>query len=98
MSRHAAHGGRLCPIGALQEPVPFIKAEPLPSNILEWHYVLQGPPGSEFEGGVYHGKVIFPPTYPFKPPSITMITPNGRFATNTRLCLSMTDYHPETWK
>jgi len=78
--------------------VPFISAEPLPSNILEWHYVLHGSPGTEFEGGVYHGKVMFPPTYPFKPPGITMITPNGRFATNTKLCLSMTDYHPETWK
>lgn len=80
-----------------QDPVPYVQAHPLPSNLLEWHYVLQGTPGTDFEGGVYHGKVLFPPTYPFKPPSITMTTPNGRFATNTKLCLSMTDYHPETW-
>lgn len=33
------------------------------------------------------GKVTFPPQYPFKPPSIVMLTPNGRFATNTKLCL-----------
>ena len=26
-----------------------------------------------------------------------MITPNGRFATSTRLCLSMSDFHPGTW-
>eukprot|EP01121_Diplochlamys_sp_Union-15-3_P007117 TRINITY_DN1784_c0_g1_i1.p1 TRINITY_DN1784_c0_g1~~TRINITY_DN1784_c0_g1_i1.p1 ORF type:complete len:177 (+),score=20.47 TRINITY_DN1784_c0_g1_i1:313-843(+) len=26
-----------------------------------------------------------------------MITPNGRFQQNTRLCLSMSDFHPETW-
>lgn len=26
-----------------------------------------------------------------------MLTPNGRFNTNTRLCLSMSDFHPETW-
>ena len=26
-----------------------------------------------------------------------MITPSGRFTPNTRLCLSMSDYHPETW-
>lgn len=26
-----------------------------------------------------------------------MITPNGRFSCNTRLCLSMSDYHPDTW-
>merc|ERR1712159_469708 len=32
-----------------------------------------------------------------KPPAIFMITPNGRFQVNTRICLSMSDYHPETW-
>ena len=26
-----------------------------------------------------------------------MLTPSGRFAVNTRLCLSMSDYHPESW-
>ena len=24
-------------------------------------------------------------------------TPNGRFKTDFRLCLSMSDYHPDTW-
>merc|ERR1719253_2438269 len=27
-----------------------------------------------------------------------MTTPNGRFELQTRLCLSMSDYHPETWQ
>ena len=35
--------------------------------------------------------------YPFKPPSLLMVTPNGRFETGQRLCLSMSDFHPETW-
>ena len=39
----------------------------------------------------------FPPQYPFKPPSISLFTPNGRFQTNAKLCLSMTDFHPESW-
>jgi ubiquitin-conjugating enzyme E2 J2 len=26
-----------------------------------------------------------------------MITPNGRFKTNKRLCLSISDFHPDTW-
>ena len=26
-----------------------------------------------------------------------MYTPSGRFQPNTRLCLSISDYHPETW-
>lgn len=40
---------------------------------------------------------MFPKEYPFKPPRIIMITPNGRFQTNTRLCLSISDFHPDTW-
>ena len=48
-------------------------------------------------GGYYHGKLVFPKEYPFKPPRIMMITPNGRFQTNTRLCLSISDFHPDTW-
>jgi ubiquitin-conjugating enzyme E2 J2 len=48
-------------------------------------------------GGTYHGKLVFPSEYPYKPPSIMMLTPNGRFALNQRLCLSMSDFHPETW-
>jgi len=80
-----------------KDPVPYVVAEPLPSNILEWHYVVQGPEKSPYEGGYYHGKLIFPSEFPFKPPSIYMITPNGRFKTNTRLCLSISDYHPDTW-
>lgn len=80
-----------------RDPVPYIVAEPLGSNILEWHYVVRGPENSLYEGGYYHGKLVFPADFPFKPPSIYMLTPNGRFAINRRLCLSMSDFHPDTW-
>ena len=42
-------------------------------------------------------QLIFPAEFPFKPPSIYMTTPSGRFKPNTRLCLSISDYHPDTW-
>ncbi|KAJ3021005.1 UNVERIFIED_CONTAM: Ubiquitin-conjugating enzyme E2 6 [Siphonaria sp. JEL0065] len=80
-----------------KEPVPFIVAKPLESNILEWHYLIQGPEDSPYAGGSYWGKLVFPTDYPFAPPSIQMITPSGRFTPSTRLCLSMSDYHPESW-
>ena len=80
-----------------RDPVPYIVAEPLPSNILEWRYVVRGPDHSLYKGGLYHGKLVFPSEFPFKPPSIFMTTPNGRFKTDTRLCLSISDYHPDTW-
>ncbi|KAF4531119.1 hypothetical protein B566_EDAN011144 [Ephemera danica] len=61
------------------------------------HYVVTGPENTPYEGGMYHGKLVFSPEFPYKPPSIYMITPNGRFKTNMRLCLSISDYHPDTW-
>lgn len=80
-----------------KDPVPYITAEPLPSNILEWHYVVSGPENTPYEGGYYHGKLVFPSEFPFKPPAIYMLTPNGRFKTNKKLCLSISDFHPDTW-
>ncbi|KAI8348914.1 ubiquitin-conjugating enzyme/RWD-like protein [Mortierella sp. GBAus27b] len=84
-------------INIQKSPPAYLFARPLESNILEWHYVLKGPPETPYHGGEYHGKLVFPSDYPFKPPSIRMITPNGRFQVDTRLCLSMSDFHPGTW-
>eukprot|EP00903_Cladosiphon_okamuranus_P010578 g10003.t1 len=78
-------------------PIDNIVATPMDTNILEWHYVITGTKGSPYEGGHYHGKLKFPPEYPMKPPSVMMMTPNGRFACSRRLCLSMSDFHPESW-
>ncbi|ESR40048.1 ubiquitin-conjugating enzyme E2 34 [Citrus sinensis] len=80
-----------------KEPVSHVVARPSPSDILEWHYVLEGSNGTPFAGGYYYGKIKFPPEYPYKPPGILMITPNGRFMTQKKLCLSMSDFHPESW-
>lgn len=82
----------------MKDPVPYLlKAAPLPSNILIWHYVVTGPENTPYEGGHYHGKLVFPREFPFKPPAIYMITPNGRFKVNQKLCLSISDFHPDTW-
>eukprot|EP00162_Nutomonas_longa_P022267 comp5344_c0_seq1/m.4535 comp5344_c0_seq1/g.4535 ORF comp5344_c0_seq1/g.4535 comp5344_c0_seq1/m.4535 type:complete len:156 (-) comp5344_c0_seq1:33-500(-) len=80
------------------EPVPYVVTRPDPTNILDWHYVLTGPAGSPYEGGEYHGIVRCPKEYPFKPPSILMYTPNGRFKINQRICMTMSDFHPESWQ
>lgn len=86
-----------------KDPVPYIEAEPVPSNILEWYfyrftsawhslrnltthfkllvrryYVVRGPENTPYEGGYYLGRLVFPKQFPFKPPSIYMLTPNGR--------------------
>lgn len=78
-------------------PPPYISAHPSESNILEWHYLLTGPPNTPYAGGQYWGTLNFPPDYPFKPPAIRMITPSGRFQPSTRLCLSISDFHPKSF-
>lgn len=81
----------------MRDPVPYVIAAPLANNILTWHYVVTGPVDTPYDGGYYHGKLVFPREFPFKPPAIYMITPNGRFKVNQKLCLSISDFHPDTW-
>ncbi|KAJ3511685.1 hypothetical protein NLJ89_g3961 [Agrocybe chaxingu] len=64
----------------------------------EWHCTLRGPAGTEFEGGLYHFRILLPAEYPFRPPAIMMLTPNGRFELNTKICISFTNYHEELWQ
>ncbi|KAI9933398.1 hypothetical protein AWENTII_002552 [Aspergillus wentii] len=80
-----------------KNPPPYIVAHPSESNILEWHYILTGPPGTPYENGQYWGTLVFPPEYPFAPPAIRMHTPSGRFQPSTRLCLSISDFHPKSF-
>lgn len=67
-------------------------------NLFVWHFTVRGPKGTDFAGGIYHGRISLPPEYPFKPPSIMLLTPNGRFETNKKICLSLTAHHPEHWQ
>ncbi|GAB4843019.1 Ubiquitin-conjugating enzyme E2 32 [Ancistrocladus abbreviatus] len=71
---------------------------PLEENIFEWQFAIRGPRDTEFEGGIYHGRIQLPAEYPFKPPSFMMLTPNGRFETQTKICLSISNHHPEHWQ
>ncbi|WFD33708.1 E2 ubiquitin-conjugating enzyme [Malassezia cuniculi] len=73
-------------------------AAPLEDNIFEWHFTLRGPADSDFEGGAYHGRIILPTEYPFRPPDIQFLTPNGRWATDTKICLSFTGFHEDDWQ
>merc|ERR1719362_1179067 len=74
----------------------FIQAHPSETNFLEWHFCLTGTQ-DPYLGGKYHGILEFPDDFPMKPPSIKMLTPSGRFEINKRICLSMSDFHKESW-
>ncbi|KAI3408678.1 hypothetical protein GPALN_007736 [Globodera pallida] len=72
-------------------------AKPMEDNLFEWHFSVRGPPDSAYASGVYHGRMVLPADYPMKPPNLILLTPNGRFETNKKICLSISGYHPETW-
>ena len=78
-------------------PPEYITAHPSEANILEWHYILTGPPGTPYHDGQYWGTLVFPSDYPFAPPAIRMHTPSGRFRCSERLCLSISDFHPKSF-
>ena len=65
--------------------------------MFEWYFIIHSLPDEPYKDGFYMGKLKFPNDYPWKPPSIQMITETGRFAVNKRICLSISDYHPESW-
>ncbi|KAG5931871.1 hypothetical protein E4U53_001564 [Claviceps sorghi] len=73
-------------------------AEPLETDLFEWHFTLRGPPNSVYSEGFYHGRIVLPPTYPLRPPSFRFTTPNGRFEANREICLSISGHHEETWQ
>jgi len=71
---------------------------PDPENAFVWYYIVYGLETKGYEGGYYMGKIICPPEYPAKAPKVILITENGRFHTwDEGICLSISDYHPESW-
>ncbi|KAH8696729.1 ubiquitin-conjugating enzyme/RWD-like protein [Talaromyces proteolyticus] len=81
-------------------PSPHFHAHPVSdSNLFDWHFTMTGPPApSPYAGGIYHGRIVLPPTYPLRPPSFRFLTPSGRFEVNREICLSISGHHEETWQ
>lgn len=81
-----------------RHPSSRYHAQPLEENMFEWHFTIRGPEDTPFAGGMYHGRILLPAEYPFKPPNIVFLTKNGRFEVGTKICLSISAYHEETWQ
>ncbi|PLB51179.1 UBC-like protein [Aspergillus steynii IBT 23096] len=80
-------------------PSPHFHAAPALDNLYDWHFTLAGPPSpSPYAGGIYHGRIVLPPTYPLRPPSFRFLTPTGRFEVNREICLSISGHHEESWQ
>lgn len=81
------------------KPNPCFHAHPVSDeDLFEWHFTLLGPPSpSPYAGGLYHGRISLPRTYPLKPPNFRFLTPSGRFEVNREICLSISGFHEESW-
>lgn len=68
---------------------------PSPERLDFWRVLIEGPPGSPFEGGVFVLNVVIPSDYPFKPPSITFETPVCHCNVNDsgKMCLDILRDH-----
>lgn len=80
-----------------KNPMDNIKIKPNTENIYVWYFLFDGPKDTPYENGLYAGKILFPKDYPSKAPDFVMLTPNGRFKVNEKICLSFSGYHQETW-
>jgi len=47
---------------------------PMPDDVFEWHFTLMGAPETDYEGGLYHGRIILPKNYPLSPPDLIFMT------------------------
>lgn len=81
-----------------KKPLEFAEAFPNEKNIKEWYFLIRGPSDSHYKGGRYLGKIIFPSEYPLKAPDYYMLTPNGRFETGGKICLTISSFHNESWQ
>ncbi len=62
-----------------KHPSSRYQAAPLENNMFEWHFTIRGSKGTDFEGGLYHGRILLPSEYPFKPPNIIFLNVSKKF-------------------
>lgn len=70
---------------------------PNPDNILEIFFLIKGSQDSSFKNGEYICKLVHNPQYPIKAPDYYVLTPNGRFQINKKICLTNSAYHQGDW-
>jgi ubiquitin-protein ligase len=81
-----------------EDPLNFSTSYPDENNIKIWYSIFIGLHDTVYSGGHYIFKILLPDNYPFSPPDIVFLTPNGRFEINKKICLTITGYHPDMWQ
>jgi len=74
-----------------------IRIFPNPDNILEIYFLIKGNIDSPYNNGEYLCKLVHHYQYPLKAPDYYVMTPNGRFEVNRKICLTNSAYHQNDW-
>lgn len=74
----------------------YVKFAVMEQNPYIWYIMIHGLE-DEFKGGEYLLKVEAGANFPHEPPQFTVLTPNGVFATEGKVCISNGEYHKENY-
>ena len=66
-----------------------IKLFPSCDDLFKWYFILYNLPN--YENGEYLGLIEIPHEYPFKQPTLRLLTPNGIFKIWEAICIHLTD-------
>ncbi|GMK59537.1 hypothetical protein CspeluHIS016_0801430 [Cutaneotrichosporon spelunceum] len=60
---------------------------------------IAAPLEAQYEGGLYHLRILLPASYPMSAPDIVLLTPNGRFELGKKICIDgLTSFHAGSWQ
>ena len=80
-----------------KDPHELIDILPDEKDIRTWYFLIRGPDDTDYKNGLYIGKLILSEGYPSTPVDFYMLTPNGRFEINKKICLTISSYHSDQW-
>jgi ubiquitin-conjugating enzyme E2 G1 len=74
-----------------KDPNYFYSVCPDENNFMKWNFTMIGPPESLYEYGMFSGFIVFPKTYPIKPPTVTFDKDiwHPNVYTNGKVCISI---------
>ena len=80
-----------------KEPETYYQIVQDEQDQLLFYFLLRGASDSIYKNGYYIGKIVLSKDYPASPGDFYMLTPSGRFSINTKICLTNTGFHKESW-
>ena len=73
-----------------KDPNYLYSVTPFETTLLQWHFIIIGPADTLYEGGIFHGQIMFSEKYPFEAPKIkfyNILHPNVHL--NGNVCISI---------